>query len=246
MTDSQPTRELIAAGITDRLPLDQLNPFPGNARRGDLAAIREMLLSHGQIEPLVVNRGTLTGRPNELVAGNNRAQVMQSLGWAEAGVTYIDVDDTEVRKLNVGLNRTGDLAQNDERALAAILASIAAESSLIGTGYSDAAYDELMRATDTYGDAASGFLGDLLGGNPEPSLSDPAPRPAPRPTDDPVRDEDDGQLPVGPSYVTVSWTVLPEERDTVRSALKHAQSRWQTGTSASALVQLCHEYLREV
>jgi hypothetical protein len=86
-----PTPERIAPELTERLPLDQLLPFAGNARRGGRALIREFLLQHGQVEALVVNRGTHTGRVNEIIAGNNRHAVMAELGWADAAVTALSL-----------------------------------------------------------------------------------------------------------------------------------------------------------
>lgn len=235
--------ERIAPELTVRAPLDTLTYLRGNPRKGDHERIRGILTTLGQAENLVINIGTHTGVPNEIVGGNNRVQVMRELGWSEAAVSYVDLaDDVTLRKLATALNRASDGATYDERLLADMLASIAAESDLAGTGYDDEAYAELMRATDVYGDAATNFLGDLMD---PPDLGDPEPRRQGK--SEKPEDEDLGVGGKGPAagYVSVSWTLLPEDREVIRKAVQHAQSRWQTGTSAAALVMLCDEYLRE-
>lgn len=244
--------ERIAPELVERIPLDQLAFLRGNPRRGDHTAIRESLEVNGQAEAIVVNRGTHTGVPNEIVGGNNRVAVMRQLGWTEVAVTYVDVDEVRLRKLAVALNRVGDKATYDDRLLADLMASIAAEADLTGTGYDQAAYDDLLRATDVYGDAAAGFLGGLLGGDDsfgEPAQSGP-PRPAPSGADSSSGGGEGGGGGTGPAnvsngYVTVSWTLLPEERDIIREATRIAQSKLQTGTAGAALVSICDAYRRE-
>lgn len=228
----------IAPQLDKRAPLDALLPLAGNPRKGDHATIRTILSSTGQVEPLVVNVGTLTGRANEILGGNNRYQVMRALGWTEAGVTYVDVDDIAARKIAAQLNRAGDMATYDQRALADFLASIAAESDLLATGYTDEAYNDLARATDIYGDAASGFLDGYTDPNPDDDGDAPTARRKPPPSAEP--DED----PQIPAYVTVSWTVLPEDREVIRKTITHALNRWHAGTGASALVMICDDYNR--
>lgn len=229
----------IAPELTQRAPLADLLFLQGNYRKGDRAAIREILTTVGQLENLVVNIGTHTGRRFEILGGNNRAAEMLALGWTEAAVSYVDLDDITARKAAVQLNRLGDLAQNDERALTAFLAGIAAESSLDGTGYTDAAYEELVLSSGAFADPAADFLNDLMDRDPEPELF-PAPA-GPKPT---TPGADEGGKGPAAGYVTVSFTVLPDDRDIIRQTLQHAQRKWQTGTAAAALITVCDEYNR--
>lgn len=57
-------------GAAENLPLTQLNTFHKNPRRGDVEAIKGSLVANGQYRPIVVNKGTHTGRPFEVLAGN--------------------------------------------------------------------------------------------------------------------------------------------------------------------------------
>lgn len=135
----------IAPELTERAALADLAFLRGNARRGDHAFIRESLAALGQAEPLVVNRGTHTGVPREIVAGNNRARVMLDAGWTQAAVVWVDVaDDTELHRLAVALNKAGDRAGWDNVALLAVLEAIHDDSGdLAATGHDDAALDDL-------------------------------------------------------------------------------------------------------
>lgn len=90
------------------LPLAQLVPDPQNPRTHDqrnLKAIQASLAAHGQVEPLVVQKST-----RMVIAGNGRLQAMLALGWREAKVVQLAVDDTQARQLSIKLNRTAELA----------------------------------------------------------------------------------------------------------------------------------------
>ena len=104
---------------TRRVPLTDLHEDPGNVRKHgakNLAAIRSSLIRFGQVEPLVVQAGT--GR---VIGGNGRLAVMRELGWTEAVIVDVAVDDTQGAALGIALNRTGELAEWDEDGLAKML-----------------------------------------------------------------------------------------------------------------------------
>lgn len=105
--------------------LADLVPDSDNARTHDaanLTAISRSLEQFGQVEPLVVQRGT-----NRVIGGNGRLQAMQALGLTEAGVVYVDVDDQRAKALGLALNRSGELAAWDEDRLGTLLAELNAE-----------------------------------------------------------------------------------------------------------------------
>jgi ParB-like chromosome segregation protein Spo0J len=129
------------------VPLEQLHTFPGNARRGDLALIAESLRENGQYKPLVVNRGTHTGRPGEILAGNNTFLAAVSLEWDRLAVTFVDVDEERARKILLVDNKSNDVAGYDHEELAAILAEVGQEN-LAGTGFSLAETEKIIDAAE--------------------------------------------------------------------------------------------------
>lgn len=126
----------------DRIGVDELQLFEGNARRGDVAAIAESLADTGQYKPLVVNLGSATGRPLEVLAGNHTLQAARSLEWAQVDVWLVDVDEQTARKINAKDNRLADLGDYDAKALHELLSGI---DDLAGTGYGQADVDALER-----------------------------------------------------------------------------------------------------
>jgi ParB-like chromosome segregation protein Spo0J len=127
------------------VPISSLRMYEGNPRRGNLAVIAESLTENGQYKPLVVNKGTLTGRPDEILAGNNTYLAAVSLEWESLAVTYIDVDDERARKVLLVDNKANDASGYDHEQLAAILAEIG-QQNLVGTGFSIAETEKIIEA----------------------------------------------------------------------------------------------------
>ncbi|MEU5683627.1 hypothetical protein DEJ48_36840 [Streptomyces venezuelae] len=140
-----PAASRIPASLADlAVPVDELVPYHRNPRTGDVDSISESLSTHGQYRAIVVNRGTLTGRPNEILAGNHTYKAAKQLGWAEIAVTWLDVDDEAAAKIVVVDNRTSDLAGYDTLLLADILQDL---PDLKGTGYDQDQLDQLLDET---------------------------------------------------------------------------------------------------
>ncbi|MGW0731866.1 ParB/RepB/Spo0J family partition protein [Streptomyces sp. NPDC002851] len=126
------------------VPVDELAPYQRNPRTGDLDSITDSLSVNGQYRPIVVNRGSLTGRPNEILAGNHTFKAAKQLGWSDIAVTWLDVDDDAAAKIVIVDNRTSDLAGYDTVLLADILTEL---PDLQGTGYDQDQLDELLDET---------------------------------------------------------------------------------------------------
>jgi DNA modification methylase len=104
-----------------------------------MAAIEASLRRFGQAEPLVVQKAT--GR---VIGGNGRLVAMQKLGWQEAEIVELDIDDVTATALAIALNRTGELAEWDEPVLAQLLQQLRAGDALDGVGFDDASIDALI------------------------------------------------------------------------------------------------------
>lgn len=116
----------------DQAPVGSLHAYHRNPRQGDVDAIAESLKTTGQYRPIIVNRGTKTGRRNEVLAGNHTLAAAKKLGWADIGVTWLDVDEDTARRIVLADNRTADLGGYDDSVLLSLLQEM---PDLIGTGY---------------------------------------------------------------------------------------------------------------
>lgn len=119
-----------------RVKVEDLKTYPGNARRGDLDVIKESLETHGQYRSIVVQEST-----GYVLAGNHTWMGMKDLGWDECDVDFIDVDEDQARKIVVVDNRSNDLAEYDNQALADLLSEM---DTLEGTGFNDKSLAELL------------------------------------------------------------------------------------------------------
>jgi hypothetical protein len=124
--------DLMAAAKYKKVEVNELNTFVGNPRRGDVDAIAESLTKHGQYRPIVVNVGTHTGRPMEVLAGNHTMLAARSLGWKHIDVALVDVDEATAKSIVAADNRLADKGGYDEAELLALLESL---DDLDGTGY---------------------------------------------------------------------------------------------------------------
>lgn len=127
------------------VPLAELHPFHRNPRRGNTAAIAESLKARGQYKPIVVNVGTLTARPMEILAGNHTYLAAHSLEWPTIQVVTVDVDDEDAAQIVLADNKLADLGGYDDEDL---LATLQAAGSLEATGYTDQDLTELLRALE--------------------------------------------------------------------------------------------------
>ena len=118
---------------TKMIDLDQLTPYPGNARRGKVDVIKESIEKNGQYRSLVVRE--IKNGPLIVLAGNHTMMAISELGGSQARCEIIDCDDATARRINLVDNRSNDLAEDDEEALAALLRDLDGDTA--GSGYSE-------------------------------------------------------------------------------------------------------------
>ncbi|MFD5451214.1 DNA methyltransferase [Streptomyces sp. NPDC127100] len=117
---------------TREIPFDQLERFEGNARRGDVDAIRGSLRRHGQYRSLVVR--SVGDDRFVILAGNHTHDALRAEGYTTARCEVIECDDDQARRINLADNRLAELGTYDQEALVELLSFL--DGDLDGTGYS--------------------------------------------------------------------------------------------------------------
>lgn len=124
-------------------PVAELRTYHRNPRIGNTDAIAQSLRVNGQYRPIVVNRGTHTGRPNEVLAGNHTLKAARDLGWDTIAAVTVDVDEDQAARIVLADNKTADDATYDDRLLLELLADL---PDLEGTGYRPKDIEEIEKA----------------------------------------------------------------------------------------------------
>jgi hypothetical protein len=145
------SRQVITSGIAqyhDDLaqllqPIDDVTPHPRNYNNGDVEAIGESIEVNGMYRPLYVQRSS-----GYIIAGNHTWQACKELGASEIPVVYLDVDDNTALRIMLADNKVASLAQPDNALLLELLDNLAADDSLLGTGYKEYDREVLKQLTE--------------------------------------------------------------------------------------------------
>lgn len=124
------------------VPIDTLEPFPGNPRRGEVASIRSSLERFGQ------TRAVLTQAPEgtRIVAGHHVVEGATAAGWTHvAAIPAEFASDDEAIAYLLADNGTHDRGAYDTSALLGMLKAVQETATLDGTGYDDAYVGRLER-----------------------------------------------------------------------------------------------------
>lgn len=126
-----------------------LNPYYKNPRIGDVEKVAESLKENGQFKSIVVNIGTKTGRPREILGGNHTWLAARKLRWEKILVGWVDVTEEQATKIVLADNGTSDGSTYDDSILTELLAGIKdSGGSLIGTTYTDDTLSRLIKDDD--------------------------------------------------------------------------------------------------
>lgn len=151
----------------ESVEISSLNPDSANVRKHDeknLDAIRSSLARFGQQKPIVVGAG------NIILAGNGTYQSAKALGWDEIDIVRTTLTGAEAVAYAIADNRTGELAEWDDEALASVLQSLDGDGILEGTGFGGDDLGELLEAI-TPGDGGGG---DAYSGKIEIPIYEPS------------------------------------------------------------------------
>jgi len=124
---------------TRMVPLADLTPYPGNARRGNRAKLVDSLEANGQYRSLIVRQA---GTELVVLAGNNTMAALEERGDTEARCEIVTCDDATALRVNLVDNKSNDEATYDDEARAKLLDLLDGE--LSGTGYEEDEVDAII------------------------------------------------------------------------------------------------------
>ena len=137
---------MIAADLVPlAFAVDTLRLLPGNPRRGNIEAVRRSLETFGQRKPIVARRSDRV-----VIAGNHTLQAAQALGWSEIAVVWVDDDDTTSKAFALADNRTAELGDYDEAALAELIGQVGSVDPelLVASGWDASAVQDLANRVE--------------------------------------------------------------------------------------------------
>lgn len=121
--------------------VDSLRPDPANYNQHPSAQIEMLAASIAEFgfdQPILYRPGGI------IVAGEGRWKAARSLGMTHVPAVLSDLDALNATRRMIGDNRLAQLADPDTQALANLVLQLQAEDALSGTGYDNAAIDELL------------------------------------------------------------------------------------------------------
>jgi ParB-like nuclease domain len=123
-----PTPIKIEIAAIESLTLDPANARKHSAK--NLESIKNSLKEFGQQKPIVV------GPDGTVIAGNGTLEAAKSIGWKNIIVARTDLTGKRAAAFAIADNRTGELADWDEKQLADTLRAIADDGASAATGFS--------------------------------------------------------------------------------------------------------------
>ena len=126
----------------ESVPIGSVHPDPANVRKHpdrNLDAIKASLVRFGQQKPIVVDAKGI------IRAGNGTHAAAVALGWPMIAVVRSELAGSEATAYAVADNRTSELAEWDDTALAETLRALQSDGvPMEDVGYSDAEVDALL------------------------------------------------------------------------------------------------------
>jgi hypothetical protein len=171
--------------IIEAFKPDELRTYIDNPNtREDLSSIKASLRGNNQYRTIVVNRGTKTGRPLEVLAGNHTLLAIQALHeerpkdkrWTSVHCSMVDLDEAAAKRLVLADNKTAEGAELDDRTILRLIDGMEGDD-LLATGYLDDEVDDmraLMQEEDTDADALIRAAEEGLPSSAKPTADRPA------------------------------------------------------------------------
>lgn len=144
------------------VPIESLEPYPGNPRRGDVEAVKQSLARFGQVKPVLVDPALGDEGARRIIAGHHVRLAALEMGWTHIAVLENEfADEDEARAFLLADNRLSELGSNDEEQLVAMLRDLADLDNLPGTGYAQSDYETLLAASRRMAEADQGAVETL-------------------------------------------------------------------------------------
>lgn len=115
-------------------PIEDVDPLPGNPRRGHVESIKASLAEFGQDKPIVVRRTSgprAKKRHGQITKGNHTRVAALELGWTGLAMVWIGEDVVRGNARAIADNRTSDLSTNEDVDLLAMLEQISERPELL-------------------------------------------------------------------------------------------------------------------
>ena len=131
----------------ERVAISSLVPDPANVRKHgakNLDAIKGSLARFGQQKPIVVSAAGV------VVAGNGTLAAAVALGWTEIDVVRSPLVGSEATAYAIADNRTAELAEWDDDALAQTLAALAIDDAALAeaTGFDASEVAQMLQVIE--------------------------------------------------------------------------------------------------
>jgi hypothetical protein len=175
---------------TVEVSLEELRPYPGNAKRGDVPTILDSFRRNGQYRSIIARQ--TDDAPLTVLAGNHAMAALALHGSGPCGtpvktrrgerpcavcggepwepgarVEIVTCDDDTARRINLVDNKSAENGTYDRDALAELLSYV--DEDYGGTGYTEADVElllapppTLVELADTYGDPEAGDFWPVL------------------------------------------------------------------------------------
>jgi len=195
-------------------PVERMVPFPGNARKGDVAKIVASIKTNGFYKTVIIQEST-----NHILVGNHSVQAAIECGLRELPCYIINVDDKTAKAINVADNIIGDSGTYDYKLLLSQVDELHAENvDLSGLGIGESELDTFIEQAKANEINDLSFLGDSL------SLTTPPPNPAKPGT--------------VTNFVRLGFSCTSADRDAIIKKVNDAKTQYALNSQFEALMKL--------
>jgi hypothetical protein len=132
---------------TVEVPTDRPEDYPGNARIHDDDYLDTSAKTNGQYRSVVARR--LPDGRLQLLAGHGTRAAFRRQGADTIRVEVIEATDQEARRINLVDNPRPGIGGFDDQLLLDLLDQAKGDGGLLGTGWDEDAYDDLLKAART-------------------------------------------------------------------------------------------------